>query len=550
MKNLNEKINSLKWLNLIVSIAIPFITCIIILSVFGIRYQTNDDATLSNIAAGAYGDTIHMVYVNVLFSVILRPLYALKMANWYVIVQLLLVVVSISVIVHILMKRLGAIQGIIVSATIMIAFAEHIFYSFQYTECSTIILTAGLLLITDNLGKIDKMTWIGIFLALMGSLIRWQSFYLVGGMSGVILLYKFFSIDRKKQKNAIITMAILFAVVFGAKFADILAYQIDDGWKNFAQYNNARTQYSDFKVYRLDSDVNSFAEIGVSDVDYEMLNNWDFYDPEHFTAEYILTLADSVPNMSFIEAFKKTARTLVDMLSGKMYDYMFWVVVVIAFLHMRPNKGVFEIIGIGIVCGILLFYLIYKGRLPSWVQMSLIWTFVIYIFYSVPDSAPEFSKNMIIPLLSFVLIIYLSRPAYSKLMVDAPNYREWSHSEQQYFDSMSDDKKNLYLLATDSINVAAGFDVWNPRTDNFYSNIVAFGGWLSQAPHRNEALQKYGLTRPIVDCVDKSNVYLDYHNIDLVKRYAQKELGVEVFVIESEKNPFTPYQLVTEKKEA
>ena len=381
----------------------------------------------------------------------------------------------------------------------------------------------------------------------MGSLVRWQSFYLVGGLSSAILLYRFFTIDREGKKKAVVTMITLFLAVFGAKAVDILAYQLDDGWKNFAEYNHARTQYSDFKVYRLDTEVNSFVDIGVSDVDYEMLNNWDFYDPEHFTSEYILSLADSVPNMSFMEAIKSTARTLVDMLSGKTYDYMFWLVVFIAFLHMRPNKGVFEIIGVGAVCAVLLFYLIYKGRLPSWVQMSLIWTFVVYILYSVPDSAPQFSKNMIIPLLSFALMIYLSRPAYRKLRVDAPNYKEWSQSEQQYFEKMSEDKENLYLLATDSINVAAGFDVWNPHTDKFYSNIVAFGGWLSQAPHRNEALAKYKVTRPIVDAVDNPNVYIDYHNIDVVQQYAQKELETEVFVIETGENRFTPYQLVTKK---
>ena len=143
MKSLNEKINSSKWLKLFVSVAIPLIACIMILSVYGIRYQTNDDATLSNIAAGAYGDTIHMVYVNVLFSLILRPLYALKMANWYVIIQLVLVVISIAVIAYILMERLGTIQGGIMSVIMMIAFAEHIFYSFQYTECSSIMLQLG-----------------------------------------------------------------------------------------------------------------------------------------------------------------------------------------------------------------------------------------------------------------------------------------------------------------------------------------------------------------------------------------------------------------------
>jgi len=90
---------------LLAAVAISAFTAYITLSTFGIRYQTNDDATLSNIAAGGYGaDTLHMVYVNVLFSALLRPLYAVCSTNWYVIVQLALVVISIAAIIYILMR--------------------------------------------------------------------------------------------------------------------------------------------------------------------------------------------------------------------------------------------------------------------------------------------------------------------------------------------------------------------------------------------------------------------------------------------------------------
>ena len=85
----------------------------------------------------------------------------------------------------------------------------------------------------------------------------------------------------------------------------------------------------------------------------------------------------------------------------------------------------------------------------------------------------------------------------------------------------------------------------NPHTDNFYSNIVAYGGWLSRAPHRDRALASYGLTRPLVDAVDNPNVYLDYHNITYVEQYVEQELGVDVQVVKTGSNDFAPYQLVT-----
>ena len=93
---------------MLLAILIATATAFLTINTYGIRFQTNDDATLSNIAAGAYGsDTLHMVYVNVIFSALLRPLYAIYQTNWYVIVQLVLVVISIAVIAYILMKKLG-----------------------------------------------------------------------------------------------------------------------------------------------------------------------------------------------------------------------------------------------------------------------------------------------------------------------------------------------------------------------------------------------------------------------------------------------------------
>ena len=110
---------------------------------------------------------------------------------------------------------------------------------------------------------------------------------------------------------------------------------------------------------------------------------------------------------------------------------------------------------------------------------------------------------------------------------------------------MSADKDNIYLLSTAAINVAAGFDVEKPREEDFYSNIVAYGGWLSRAPHRNAALASYGLKRPLVDAVDNPRVFLDYHNIDAVERYVEQELCIDVQVIKTGGNDFAPYQLVT-----
>ena len=179
-----------KAIKLRLAVLISIAAAVITIKLFGVRYQSNDDATLANIAAGAYGDRLHMVYVNILFAAVLRPLYFITNANWYVIVQILLEIISISIIIYILMDKLGVLAGSIISCGVMIAFSQPLFNSFQYTECAVIVLTAGLLLIIDNLGQTNKYCAAGILLALTGTLIRWDAFYAVGGLSASLLLYK------------------------------------------------------------------------------------------------------------------------------------------------------------------------------------------------------------------------------------------------------------------------------------------------------------------------------------------------------------------------
>ena len=534
---------------MLTAIVIAVTTAFLTINTYGIRFQTNDDATLSNIAAGAYGsDTLHMVYVNVIFSALLRPLYALCQTNWYVIVQLALVVVSIAVIGYILMKKLGWLCGSVMMLALMMGFAMDVFYTFQYTECGFIVLTAGLLLIVDNLGRINKSTLAGIVLALMGSLIRWDVFYAVGGLSAPLLLYRFFPLDKAGKKKAVITMCLLFVATFGAKAVDIVAYKADDGWDEFRKYNEVRTAYSDYKVYSLTAE-NPFEQYGISDADYTMLSYWNYYDEEKFTIELLDTISQGNQQITADELMDKTFERIKDMLKGDIYRWMFLLVAALSLVSLRPRWSGGVMITVWGLYGVLMLYLVYRMRITSWVELGLIWTVSVFVLYCISQSKINSALNSLAMTAVLGAIICISLPVYKQLYIDYPNYVEWAQLEEPYFAAMTRDKENLYLIATQSINPAAGYDVINPRGKDFFSNIVAYGGWLSRAPHRDKALADYGLTRPLVDAVDNPNVYLDYHCINEAVEYVKGQLGVEVYAVITGENAYAPYQLVTQLPE-
>ena len=136
-------------------------------------------------------------------------------------------------------------------------------------------------------------------------------------------------------------------------------------------------------------------------------------------------------------------------------------------------------------------------------------------------------------------------PGYAQLADDSWYWKE-SRIEQNYgYDQISRDKDNLYLLSCEHIDRVAGYDVWNPRADDYFSNIVALGGWLSRTPYRDDVLNKYGVTRPMVDCVDNPNVYLTEAGIHIIAEYASQQLGTPVYRVKTGDYEIAPYQLVT-----
>ena len=529
------------------AVALAIAVAVISVSAFGIKYQSNDDATLANIAAGAYGsDTLHMVYVNVLFSLMLRPLYAMYAANWYVFVQLLLVTVSIAITAYILMKKMGLLCGGMITVAMLAAFAEPIYYTFQYTECGFIILTGGILLLADNLGELNKKTALGIAMALMGSLIRWDIFYAVGGLSSVLLVYKFFNLDINGKKKAVVTMVILFIVTFSAKAVDVLAYKMDPRWDEFARYNEARTAYSDYKFYQVMDKENPFQSYGISDSEYIMLSNWNYYDEEVFTIELLEEISKGNQQITVTDLLVQTFEQVKDMMHGNSYRNMFFLIAMLSIISLRRKWSSISMIAMYGIFGILMLYLMYRMRFVSWVEMGLIWTVSVFALYHIAET--EIRKPLTISVTVILAItLCLCIPMYVQLyFVDSPVYAEWSKQEESYFEAMVRDKDNLYLLTTQSISNVAGYDVMNPRSEGFFSNIVEYGGWLSRAPHRDSVLAEYGLRRPLVDAVDNPRVFLDYHYINEAVEYVSGQLGKEIYAVSTGDNPYAPYQLVSQ----
>ena len=279
-------------------------------AVFGLRYELNDDAQLANIAMGAYGeDTHHLVYVNVLLGWLLKPFYALAAnVNWYYFLQVAANVAAFGLLGALCMERLGTKRGLLLYGGVLLAFGVDMFNSFQYTKNSALYLTAGLALLAAELGSWSLRTAAGLGWAVLGSMVRFQNFFAVGGLAAALLLWRFLCLDKKARLRAAASAVALFALVGAAKAADMAAYSTG-GWRSFAEYNAARTEFSDFKIYSY-TDKIQIEALGDSANDFDMLKSWSFYAPEVFTPQALNVLSENAPQAGLVQTAKSTVYTL------------------------------------------------------------------------------------------------------------------------------------------------------------------------------------------------------------------------------------------------
>lgn len=543
---MTERRDKIRYLAL--GMALALLACAAVLLTCGIRYETNDDATLANIAAGAYGDdTLHMIYVNVLFALLLRPLYALAPAvNWYVIVQLALVVAALGCLFAVFLKNSGIKNGLLFSLAVLVPFSVTLFYSFQYVKCCAVLLAVGLVLIADDLGSGKGQTVAGILFVWLGSLIRWENFCAVGALSACMLLYRFFRLDAQHKKRAVITVLVLFCAVLGGKACDAAAYANGE-WAEYRQYNKARMELSDFKIYFVDQEADDpLAGAGVSDIEYEMLEGWDFWDADRFPAERIRQIADSIRPPSFAQGAKDTVKAVFDLLHGESWRYVFWLVVAVGLLLLRPGAEWLAFAGTLTVGGGLLFYLQWRARFPTRVEVTLLFGAVAIGAYLITKGQMRLRNRTAVYATVLVVACLLSVHSVKEGIASGAAHRERMHEEDIYFEQMSADAEHLYLLSTTAIQVAAGEDVWHPRPKDFYHNIVAYGGWMTNTPSRRQALAAYGIGDVFTDTVNNPTVYFDYHNIDRTAAYSSVHTGKNVCAVSVGDNAFASYQLVTE----
>ncbi len=478
--------------------------CVAAVCFFGARFETNDDAGIANIAAGAFGsDSQYLIHVNILIGWILKLFYSvLPGVAWYAFLTYALLVVSFGAVGFVLVEKFGLRMGFPLYGLILLTAGTDLFCRFQYTKNASFLVAAGLILVIYGLGEMRGAYWSGAILTLFGSMLRIDSLFPVAAISGFAILFFLLRLEKAKRVKAIISVALVFVLSLSAFMINRISYRQDKEWDSFYRFNEAREAFLDYKLQFM-GPAYEYYDIGIREADVAMLKSWDIYDPEFFTTEKLEELSKTVPRDDFFTALIAFPGAFLPMLFGNSYVVLLLLALALVLLCCKKKRLLF-LFGVPLVAIGGLFFLFWLGRMISRVETSLVFSAALFLLMLIEETPKLKRITLVLAGISVAAAIVFLVP----LKQENTYYLDTRLGTRDAFESVIEDREHLYLLDTEHFDVAMGYDVFTPREKGYYDNIVFLGGWLSNSPFQNRTLERYGAANPFRDIVNSETLLL------------------------------------------
>ena len=515
-------------------------------------YETNDDIFLSHFVDGSMAvRQSRMVYINAAVGALLKGLYTLlPSAPWYALLQYAMIFAGFTAMMWVMIERWERIPAIMLSVAVISFFGLDAYIRLQYTKTAAVATVFGLMLMVHALSEAKGtktrglcMT-LGTVLALLGGLYRDKQFLACGVVACWMLLDNLIaalknSADAKVRLYAFFETVrpfILLLLLFGIfKAADRLVYS--DGWKEYLDYNDARTQLTDFGGADYETHREAYDELGISKTLSELINDWNFYDPDKLDTDTFLKLA-ALSKSNGDKAF-----SIKDFASGLLPRLVrYWcfaglaLVVLVWLLAGKHCKSAWEAVLLSVFsCAALLLVTYTMGRAGMYrVDYGLILAFAAVLLLFIPGrkiSARRMAFCTVVTLISAAVLFF----AYMRYW--GPSFAKETDTdhtpELQALTALRDDG---HLIFAD-ISAVSMYSSESPLGEPVYGmsdKLIPLGGWMAEYPPITQLMLEYGVTNPYKDCVGNDGVYVLFYDIELFMRYVNETYAPDARAVQVE----------------
>lgn len=546
MKNLKQWLHrqtSTVWFACVFNLTV----LVLMLLILRPGYETNDDISISMIANGAWGvRDMHVVCQNYLLGKLYNLFYTVGhgMIPWYAVLQYTFVFSALTTVTCVLFRRLQSEQAFLVNGILLLYFGYECYIRMQYTKTAGIMLGAGAFLLFYEMEK-EKIRWKavvwGILLAVTGSLYRFEETAVCCVLIAGIGLYFLLNLKQwgEQKRKRLLTMLGVFGLtgilMVGCELMDQRLYASDPDWDTFMQYNEYRSNLTDYSIPAFADFEEEYKEMGISKTAYKIFRTGlNFYDPDVYSLDTLKKMDELRPRNNLSRALAENF--LKEFPVGYVKITVFLGFLLLAFLWLfwrKSEKQVWLVAAYEILAmGLIDFYLYYEGRyLENRVEVGMWFAISLVVIWCLDSAKMHLNRQLVLIALGCLLIANQSTWKSRWRGLSEQEVRDQKYLREGFEDIVSVDPDGLYLAKLGTITYT-GYGMFSPVPEGTFENVVWYGGWEMGNPLWVDKMAEYHVTNPYRDLIDQEHVYIVDDKINLtlkyIKEYYQKDVEAEL----------------------
>ena len=545
-------LNKRKVLEFAGSMALSVIVFLIIYKFIPIVYSTNDDRMIAEIVSGqftgkpeSYG--IQMTYG---FTWFLSKLYEITRSfNWYGIVLIGVQIFSFGAILYRIQsfakKWQGKIYLLTAAILLYLGLWLKVYVQLTYTTTAAFVGMAAIFwyATSETNWKNVLMT---VLLANIAFCIRPNIFYMFVPATGLVYLWKMFG--KKDFKKLTIAAPFIVLAVTAVFFVINAAAYSKDGWKEFRDFFDMRTNvydYYDLRPYGENPEL--YEPYGISEEEFNMMRVYNYTVlgdlPKEFFPEYLEACEEleAEQGINFVSKSVEAVKIFIkDVLRGGygiQNTVLFAAAIVLLILLIwKKNYPLTIYLGIqsAVICVVWL-YFTYWGRAIERIQMTMSLIFLAVILHVLiemkemhlyrDETTGRLSGNgkasLILGMLSFLLIAGMNFKDFRNDNI-AKTY--WYGDVQTIKEYCAQDPDRLYYM-----DIATMTELYGrcqiKNTEPEYINYISMGDWSAYCPHYEEKLERHSVENIAESITDENTYVIMLHNYQL--KCMKEYLGVD-----------------------
>jgi len=503
-----------------------------------LRYETNDDFFLSIFTSGFLGEynphTVHNNYVLGILIALISGFTSAIHLNGSILFYVVEIIIAYFVFTYRIVKERNA-RGIIESLIFIFLSITSIMNKHNYSKTGALVLIVGAYTLATYKAEESKLIkLIAYILIISGG--AYRSDTTIAVLPFVIICFAYGFRDNRDLaiKKYIIEWCICFGLILIMWGCHYHAYNANDSWKDFTEFNNLRESLIDYGIPDWNEHQDEYNAIGWSQNDCQFLAEWNFadnttYNNESFKA--VNSIGKDTRSLLSIRRMLHTVKVAVFSIPG-MVKYCigsiwFWIIITESIVCLIKNKSKWIAI---IITDLFifgeLFYLFFAGRTPERaVAIPMLCGIVTLFLFN--ENRLHIVYDIVILGIVIVLCGVYKFPSMGKKNMPL------KADMNGFLQELSAQENNLYVWDIFTFAEAAekAYAPLDELPYGLFSNSTFLGGWIIPSPVFVEKCDKWGDGNNLVKLLtENENVYYisDDYPTEAMLRYIDEHYGLNI----------------------